>query len=152
MYLNDELAVKDLMRTKYLALELLLVKNEKEHRKVFHDLEKNEMRCKTNFPKDVLATFNYLTNYQEDRIIVEFRSEELHFTDMASKKITETDGNQPPRDFSNRTCYECGETEHIGKDYLKQDKHLMAKAKSDADIGRNTTTKRKRRGIEKCTS
>ena len=61
------------------------------------------MKGKNNYPNDVSAAFNYLNNYQGDRWNVKLRSEELHFKNMASEKITEADGNQPLRDYSNRT-------------------------------------------------
>ena len=38
---------------------------------------------------------------------------------MLSKKSTDSDGDQPPQDYNNRTCYEYGETGHIGKYFPK---------------------------------
>ena len=73
------------------------------------------MKGEKHYPKDILATFNYITNYQGDRTNVEFCSEEMYFMNVASKNSTEADVNQPPWDSSNRTCCEYGENGHIEK-------------------------------------
>ena len=59
---------------------------------------------------------------------------------MMSNKSTQLDGNQPPQDYNNRTCYECGENGHIGKYFPKWANHLEAKAKIAASSGGNATT------------
>ena len=93
---ENEVAVKALIRTKYLAATLLLESEKRQHGKILRDLENNYMKGEKNYPKYVLAAFNYLTNYQGERRNVGFCSEDLHFTNMSRKKITEADGNHPP--------------------------------------------------------
>ena len=83
---KNKAAVKAIMRTKYLAAAILLAADEQRHRNILRDLEHDYMKGEKRYQKDVSAESNYLTNYQGDRIIVEFISEDLHFTNVMSKK------------------------------------------------------------------
>ena len=69
---NVEVSFKALLRTKYLAASLLLVADEQQHGNILCDLDNIYMKGKHHYPKDVMAEFNYLTNYQRDRKKLEF--------------------------------------------------------------------------------
>ena len=80
-----EVEVKALICTKYLAVSLILTSEYPRHVKILYGLENDYLKGEKNYPKDVSASFNYLTNYQGDRRNVELRSEDLHFANAARK-------------------------------------------------------------------
>ena len=91
---NNTVSVKATMWKNYLVAEILLAEDERKHSKILCDLYNDYMKGDKHYPKGVSSLFNYIKNYQGDRRNVEFISEELHFTNVASKKITEAGGDQ----------------------------------------------------------